>query len=86
VGSEKLKVLHQMPGGMMRRWSAFHESAYMRLFNGNKINGWLKVGRGCCCLLCFSAWCCVAAPLGFSLQVCQQQQWCSSLAQSNLSA
>lgn len=47
VGSDKLKVLHQLPGGMMRRWSAFHESAYMRLFNGNKINGWLKVrGEG----------------------------------------
>lgn len=44
AGSEKLKVLHQVPaGGLMRRWSAFHESAYMRLFNGNKINGWLKV-------------------------------------------
>jgi hypothetical protein len=65
VGSEKLKVLHQMPGGMMRRWSSFHESAYMRLFNGNKINGWLKVGGvllwwwWCCCgcLLCHSAGC-----------------------------
>lgn len=44
AGSEKLKVLHQVPaGGLMRRWSAFHESAYMRLFNSNKISGWLKV-------------------------------------------
>jgi len=42
VGREKLKVLHA--AGSTRRWSAFHESAYMRLFNSNKINGWLQVG------------------------------------------
>jgi hypothetical protein len=42
VGRDKLKVM-QDPDNGKRRWSAFHESAYMRLFNSNKISGWLKV-------------------------------------------
>lgn len=41
VGREKLKTL--TTAGNTRRWTAFHESAYMKLFNANKIMGWLKV-------------------------------------------
>jgi hypothetical protein len=44
-----------------RRWSAYHESTYMRMYNGGQISGWLKVrsrrtwgrvcawGGGSCC-------------------------------------
>lgn len=49
VGREKLKVLQlDAATSATRRWSPFHESAYMRLFNGNKIDGWLKVGFNNC--------------------------------------
>jgi hypothetical protein len=41
VGREKLKLLKA--AGSPRRWSAYHESAYMRMYNGGQISGWLKV-------------------------------------------
>lgn len=46
-GSEKLNVLANLQQGQnTRRWSAFHESAYMKLFNAKQIDGWLKVKEG----------------------------------------
>lgn len=44
-GSEKLRVMQSVPQGNTRRWSAFHESAYMKLFSAKQIDGWLKVRR-----------------------------------------
>lgn len=62
VGRDKLKVLDA--AGSPRRWSAFHESAYMKMFNAGKLAGWLKVcGRG--------------AGRGVSDQKCGRQNMCS---------
>jgi hypothetical protein len=61
AGRDKLKVM-QDPDNGKRRWSAFHESAYMRLFNSDKISGWLRVRttQDCHCVtgvnLCAGMW------------------------------
>jgi hypothetical protein len=43
-GREKLRpVQPPAAGSQQRRWSAFDEATYLKLFEGNQISGWLQV-------------------------------------------